>query len=227
MKRKSAKVVLGTVATTLLWIGAPFLGAGRLDWYRAWICVVLYMILMSAVGVIVRRLNPAVLAARMTWLRPNTKRFDKIFLAVYLPLNYLQLVVGGLDVVRYRRPPLPVWSVYSGGLLLACSTALIGWCLAVNQFAENTVRIQPERGHTVITSGPYRMVRHPMYVGSILMYFATALILGSVWALEMAGVIMILFIVRTALEDRTLRSELPGYAEYAVETRYRLIPTLW
>jgi protein-S-isoprenylcysteine O-methyltransferase Ste14 len=227
MTRQAAKAVLGTVVAALLWIGAPFAGAGGFHWYRAWICVVLYVVCMSAAGLILRRLNPAVLKARVQWRRPDTKPFDKIFLAVYFPLIYLQLVVSGLDVARYRWTSMPFWLVYPGALLFILSIGIIGWPLAVNRFAENTVRIQSERGHTVVTAGPYRIVRHPLYVGSILMYIATALILGSVWALAIAGAIMILFIWRTALEDRMLRAELAGYAEYATETQYRLIPRVW
>jgi protein-S-isoprenylcysteine O-methyltransferase Ste14 len=227
MKRRSVWAVFQVVVTTLAWIGAPFAGAGRLDWYRAWICVALYSICMPVVGAIVKRVNAPVLDARKKWLRPNTKRFDKVFLAAYLPLVYLQPVIAGLDAVRCHWSSMPFWLVYPGTLLLLLSLALVGWSLAVNRFAENSVRIQEDRGHIAITEGPYRIVRHPMYVGSMLMYIATALILGSVWALVVAGVIMTLFIWRTTLEDRMLRAELPGYAEYAGRTPYRLIPAVW
>jgi protein-S-isoprenylcysteine O-methyltransferase Ste14 len=227
MARRSARAAVQAGATTLAWIAAPFAGAGRLDWYRAWTCVALYSICMPALGIVVRRVNPAVFEARKKWLRPNTRRFDKVFLAAYLPLIFLQLVAAGLDVVRYRWSTMPFWLLDAGVLLLLLSLALIGWSLAVNRFAENSVRIQVDRGHTVVTAGPYRIVRHPMYVGAIAMYFATALILGSVWALIVAAAIGVLFVVRTTLEDRMLRAELPGYAEYAAQTRWRLLPAVW
>src|SRR3954453_10940580 len=99
--------------------------------------------------------------------------------------------------------------------------------MALNPYAETTVRIQSDRGHTVISSGPYRLVRHPMYVGSSLMYPGTALMLASKWALLLSAVMAVLLLVRTALEDRTLRRELAGYEQYAVTTRYRLIPGVW
>jgi protein-S-isoprenylcysteine O-methyltransferase Ste14 len=122
---------------------------------------------------------------------------------------------------------MPAAAVYPGLALLAAGIAIVTWGMTVNRFAETSVRIQNDRGHTVITSGPYRLVRHPMYVGAILLYAATPLILGSLWAAALSAVIMILFLIRTALEDRTLRRELPGYADYAAHTRYRLLPGVW
>ena len=104
---------------------------------------------------------------------------------------------------------------------------MVTWSLAANRHAESTVRIQTDRGHQVVTGGPYRYVRHPMYVGAIPMYFAVALILGSIWAMAVAVVIAIFFVIRTALEDRTLRHELAGYEEFTARTRYRLVPGIW
>ena len=99
--------------------------------------------------------------------------------------------------------------------------------MVVNPYAESSVRIQTDRGQTVVTSGPYRFVRHPMYVGIILMSLANPLVWGSAWALAMSGVLILLFLWRTAKEDQTLRRELPGYDEYAAQTRYRLLPGVW
>jgi protein-S-isoprenylcysteine O-methyltransferase Ste14 len=104
---------------------------------------------------------------------------------------------------------------------------LLAWAMAVNPFAETTVRIQTERGHTVVSSGPYRLVRHPMYAGAILMFLGTPLILGSMLALLLAIEVVLLFVGRTALEDRTLRRELLGYEAHAAWTRYRLLPGVW
>ena len=104
---------------------------------------------------------------------------------------------------------------------------LLTWSMAANAFFSQTVRIQKDRGHTVATGGPYRYVRHPGYAASILFQIATPLILGSVWAFIPCGLTVLLSVVRTALEDRTLLEELPGYAEYAQQTRYRLLPGIW
>jgi protein-S-isoprenylcysteine O-methyltransferase Ste14 len=210
-----------------LWVGALFGGAGRLDWTRGWICFALYAVGMSAIGLIVHRANASVMAAREKWRHPDTKRFDKIFIGALFPLVFLQPLVAGLDAVRFRWSSMPFGLVYVGAALFTLATALIAWTLAVNRFAETTVRIQTERNHTVVASGPSRFVRHPMYVGAILMYLATVLVLGSVWALAPTGVLIALFVWRTAMEDRTLRRELAGCEDYAVRTRYRLVPGLW
>ena len=105
--------------------------------------------------------------------------------------------------------------------------ALIVWAMAANAFFSKVVRIQDDRGHTVATGGPYRIVRHPGYVGGILFELATPIMLGSWWALIPGGFTALFFVVRTALEDKTLHEELPGYAEYAQQTRYRLLPGIW
>jgi protein-S-isoprenylcysteine O-methyltransferase Ste14 len=182
---------------------------------------------MAAVGLIVRRFNAPLMEARAKWRREDTKRFDKVFLAVFLPLTFIQPAVAGLDAVRFGWSSMPFGLMYAGAVLFALAMVLIAWTMAVNRYAETSVRIQTDRGHTVIASGPYRAVRHPMYVGAILMYVATPLILGSVWALAVSGLMIVLFIWRTALEDRTLRRELSGYEAYAARTRYRLLPGLW
>jgi protein-S-isoprenylcysteine O-methyltransferase Ste14 len=103
----------------------------------------------------------------------------------------------------------------------------LGAVIATNPFLESTVRIQSERGHVAVTSGPYAIVRHPMYVGVTMGYLAWPLIFGSLWAYIPAVAVAILFVFRTAHEDRTLRLELPGYEDYARRTRYRLVPGLW
>jgi protein-S-isoprenylcysteine O-methyltransferase Ste14 len=104
---------------------------------------------------------------------------------------------------------------------------LVVWATASNAYFSQIVRIQTERGHSVATGGPYRIVRHPSYIGVILVYVATAIALGSWWALIPGGLCAGLIVIRTALEDRTLLTELPGYTQYAQKTRYRLIPGLW
>jgi protein-S-isoprenylcysteine O-methyltransferase Ste14 len=165
--------------------------------------------------------------ARAKWRRKDTKRFDKVFLAAFIPLGFILPLVAGFDAVRFRWSSMPFGFVYTGAILFALAMAVIAWTMAVNRYAEATVRIQEDRGHTVVTSGPYRIVRHPMYVGAVLMYVATPLVLGSVWALAVTGLLVALLIWRTAMEDQTLRRELSGYGDYAARTRYRLLPGLW
>jgi protein-S-isoprenylcysteine O-methyltransferase Ste14 len=122
---------------------------------------------------------------------------------------------------------MPFWTLYPGVGIFTVSAAWITWVLIRNPHAESSVRIQKDRGHTVVASGPYRFVRHPMYVGLIQLHQSMALILGSMWTMGLAALITILFLWRTALEDQTLRQELPGYEEYTTVTRYRLMPGIW
>lgn len=219
--------VFQLLGSTALWIGVMFGGAGRFDWLRGWIYVAAYVAMMATAAAAIHRANPGLFEARAHWRHRDTKPFDRVFLSIMLPLYFLQPGVAGMDAVRFGWRPLPMWTLYFGLILFAWATILISWAMAVNPYAESTVRIQTDRGHTVIASGPYRFVRHPMYVGAILMVFGTPLILGSLWALVISVAIAVLFTVRTALEDHTLRRELAGYEPYAARTRYRLLPGVW
>src|SRR5271165_1397397 len=226
-ERRSAKRFVQVAATFVWWIGSLFVSAGRLDWVRGWISAALSVVGMTAIGLVVRHYNAPLMDARAKWRRQDTKHFDKVFMAFYLPLVLIHPAVAGLDAVRFHWSSLPFGFVYAGAILFILATVLIGWVLSINPFAETSVRIQTDRGHTVVTTGPYRIVRHPMYVGATLMYVGTSLVLGSVWALVLSGCMAVLFFWRTAREDQTLRQELAGYEEYAARTRYRLVPGLW
>ncbi len=219
--------LLQGLAFMAFWVALLFASAGRIRWLRGWIWAVAYALTMLAVGFVVHRRNPTLIPARSKWNRPGTKTFDSVILAIYLPLTIAQPAVAGLDVVRFHWSSMPFWTLYPALALFFCSVALIAWPLVVNPWAESSVRIQSDRGQQVVRSGPYRFVRHPMYVGMILMCISVALTLGSLWALVLAAVMAALLILRTALEDRTLQRELPGYQDFAAVTRWRLIPFVW
>jgi len=226
-KPRPAKRMIQVVVSYAWFIGSLFAAAGRWDWIRGWISVALWVVGMTAMGLIIQRYNPELMEQRARWRRKDTKRFDRVFMALFMPLVLLHPAIAGLDAVRFRWSSMPFGFVYAGATLFVLATVLIGWVMAINPYAESTVRIQTDRGQTVITSGPYRFVRHPMYVGTTLMYVGTPLVWGSVWALVVSGVIILLFLWRTAREDRTLHQELPGYDQYATQTRYRLLPGVW
>lgn len=219
--------ILQLVVTMGLWVGSVFASAGRLNWTRGWICVVAVLGLYAVCAALVQRGNPALLDARTNWRHKDTKPFDRVFLALCFPLYFAQPVVAGLDAVRFRWSSMPFATVYAGIALLVLAMALATWAMLVNPFAESTVRIQTERQHSTVTAGPYRIVRHPLYVGAIVMFPATGLIFGSVLATAVGVLLAVLFVWRTAMEDRTLRRELPDYEAYAAKTRYRLIPGVW
>jgi protein-S-isoprenylcysteine O-methyltransferase Ste14 len=138
------------------------------------------------------------------------------------------LVAAPLDVRYGWTAPLPSWVHITGNALVIIGFAILTWSMVTNRHFEATVRLQSDRDHHVMTGGPYRFVRHPGYVGTIIaFYFGTPLALGSAAMIVPALIGLITMVIRTALEDRTLQAELPGYAEFAQQTRYRLLPGIW
>jgi protein-S-isoprenylcysteine O-methyltransferase Ste14 len=216
-----------TIVGSAIFPAIAFVGAGTLAWPRGWIYAVLFV--AAAVGgtQIVDRANPGLLAARQRGFRKDTKGFDKVFYIFFLPLMVIYPLLAGIDAVRFSWAPLPAWTVWPGALLFLAGSALTTWALVVNRHAEGTVRIQSDRGHTVVTDGPYAHVRHPIYIGTIVGLPAVALVLGSAWAFVPMVLVVIAFVWRTAMEDRALQKELPGYEDYAATTRYRLVPGIW
>lgn len=202
-----------------------FLAAGRLDWPAAWIFLGCYVLAISTLGVWAIRRNPEVVNERGKM--EHMKSWDKTLMTLYTVMIFVVFGVAGLDAGRFG------WSVMPSALQVIGLTALIFamavtyWAMATNPFLSTIVRIQDDRGHYVVTTGPYRYVRHPMYTMILIMYPGIALELGSWWALIPAAVITIVFVIRAALEDRTLQAELPGYAEYARRVHYRLVPGVW
>jgi protein-S-isoprenylcysteine O-methyltransferase Ste14 len=137
------------------------------------------------------------------------------------------LIVAGFDDRWSWSPPQAVAVQIAAFVAVALGDVLFAWAMASNMFFSSVVRIQQDRGHTVQSGGPYRFVRHPGYLGTIVPTLATPLALGSLWAFIPAGLLTAVMVVRTALEDKTLRDELAGYTEYAQRTRYRLVPGVW
>jgi protein-S-isoprenylcysteine O-methyltransferase Ste14 len=203
-----------------------FVPAGRLDWPAAWVLSLLYGVLLLAYAVWGTLRAPDLLEERSQVAR-NVKVWDKVIIGVYTVLLLATLVLAGLDVGRVGWSQMPAALEVLGLVGIVLSAGLIFWTILSNAYLGRMVRIQEDRGHQVVTGGPYRYVRHPMYVGIILLFPCMALFLGSWWALVPASLIAMLMVARTALEDRTLRAELPGYAEYAQRVRYRLLPGVW
>jgi len=202
------------------------LSVGRLDWVMGWFLVIITALWVAATALVVIPRNPELLAERVG-PRKGTKSWDTIILGIYGLITLVRYVVAGLDV-RFGWTTGISFPFQVVGLLIAVAGyGLVVWATGTNAYFSQTARIQTERGHTVVTSGPYGLVRHPAYVGIILFELASAIMLGSLWALLLSGVSSALFIVRTGFEDSMLRDELQGYADYAQHTRYRLFPGLW
>lgn len=209
-----------------IWGGLLFWTAGTLHWPRAWFHLGLWVATLGVNLVVLLRLNPAALLARMKARRP-TEKFDMIILYLLVPVIMAIPAVAGLDAVRYQWSRVPAWAIYPGILLHVAGDAFLLWAIVVNPYGEKTVRIQTERGHRVITTGPYAIIRHPMYVGTMVLLAGMPLVLGSWWTFLPVGVMAFGMVIRTAFEDRMLHRELPGYDDYARRTRYRLLPGLW
>jgi protein-S-isoprenylcysteine O-methyltransferase Ste14 len=155
------------------------------------------------------------------------KKWDRTLMMAYSLFLIALLIVPGLDAVRFRWSNVPLFFKGLGFAGLIPGLAFAFWAMKENAFASDVVRIQEDRGHTVCTTGPYRHVRHPMYLGVILIMLFFPLSLGSLYAYIPASVIIILFVLRTSLEDRALQQELSGYLEYSRKVRYRLLPGIW
>jgi protein-S-isoprenylcysteine O-methyltransferase Ste14 len=178
---------------------------------------------------LIYRFNPTLIMGRAQSItKQDIKAWDKVLMPAGLVMQYVVLLaVIGLDVGRFQWSSLGIPYAVVGFVLLVLGAVLGVWAAISNPYYEAVVRIQKDRDQKVVTTGPYRIVRHPGYIGASLGAVSTPLIIGSVFGLVPAGIIVILLLVRTALEDKTLRNELDGYAEYADKVKYRLLPWVW
>jgi len=200
-----------------------FVTAGRFDWLWAWAYIV--------AGIAILAVNTLVMPRELVALRgegtEEAKPWDRKITALSLLPTTAIPIVSGLDERFGWSPEMGVAVHLAGLALMFVGQGLFTWAMVSNPFFSTMVRIQMDRGQTVATRGPYRWVRHPGYVGYTLSAVSTGLLLGSLWALVPAFLTGVLLVVRTALEDRTLLEELPGYEEYARQVRYRLVPGVW
>ncbi len=219
--RRSVQVVVSVFIISAL----LFLSAGRLDWLWGWLFLASWLLLLLLSAFVMHK-SPGLINERGRRAE-NIKGWDKVLMGIYSLVLFTAPVVAGLDAVRFE------WSAMSpalhviGGVLFIPAMIMPLWAMSANAYLSTMVCIQDDRGHRIVTTGPYRYVRHPMYVGTIFFGLSIPLFLGSWWTFIPCGLIVVLFIVRTALEDRMLREELPGYAEYAQRVRYRLLPGIW
>jgi protein-S-isoprenylcysteine O-methyltransferase Ste14 len=205
---------------------ALLLPAGDIRWAKGWLFILVFLVLMALGIGYLWRTNPDIFVARSR-IGAGTKSWDKLLVALVLASFLSLFVVAGLDAGRFRWSRVPVPQIVLGYGLLCAGYVLSMWVYRVNRFAEPTVRIQTDRGHKVVDTGPYAIVRHPLYLGALLMSAGIPLSLGSYWALISSAFGVLVLVVRIVLEDRTLQNELAGYKEYAARVRYRLIPGIW
>jgi protein-S-isoprenylcysteine O-methyltransferase Ste14 len=212
-----------SIPLVLLFCGGDF------DWWQAWV----YSLLILAAGIGGRiwaeRRHPGLMAERQDIEKiQNSKAWDKVLAPLMaLSLSFPLVIVAGLDHRHGWSPEFSLWLNLLGVILISLGYAFASWALAENRFFFSTVRVQTDRGHVVCDTGPYRIVRHPGYAGNIPPLLGIVLALDSVWTLIPAALALIIAVIRTALEDRTLQEELPGYRDYALRVRYRLIPGIY
>ena len=227
-KTNILRVIVMTVVVVVVAPFLPMIISGQWDWWQAWgyaLASILSFVLSRA---IVARVHPDLIKERARFMEAkDTKPWDKILAPLLGIGSILVLLVAGLDRSYGWSSPFSLIVNILALTGIVIGYAFSSWALVANRFFSGTVRIQTERGHHVVTGGPYRLIRHPGYAGGLLGYVLIPVLLDSLWAFIPAGLLAAVMVVRTALEDRTLQAELPGYAAYAQKTRCRLIPGVW
>ncbi|MDZ5453542.1 isoprenylcysteine carboxylmethyltransferase family protein [Labrys sp. ZIDIC5] len=220
------KLVLQNLVFVAIMALVLFLSAGTLAWAAAWVYLAVSLAVGLASGLWLARTDPGLLAERMRLRAPEQPRADKWFMLVFLVVAVVWFVVIGLDRrLQASAMPLPLEAV--GLVLYLASMLFIMWVFRENSFAAPVVKVQAERHHHVVSTGPYAFVRHPMYAGVMLYFIGTPLLIGSWWGLAMMPVFFLAFAIRSRIEERTLMTGLPGYADYARGVRYRMLPGIW
>lgn len=217
---------------TFMWIALMaallFVPAGTAAWPEAWIFLGIIGAIGSAAGLWFARHDPGLLRERLASpLQAGQPAWDKVILLLFFTLYLASFVVMGLDAVRWQTTVMPVWVEASGAACILASYAIIWRVLVENSFAAPVVRIQEERGQRIVMTGPYAIVRHPMYGGATLFLFGTPLLLGSAFGLVFASLLVVLLAIRSILEERALADRFPDYAAYREKVRYRFVPHVW
>jgi protein-S-isoprenylcysteine O-methyltransferase Ste14 len=220
------RLIIGIGVTLVVYLLCLFVPAGNLAWLRGWLFFVVFFAAGIGISFYLARVNPDVVAGRVN-RHKGTKPWDRLIVGSLIPTIVATVIVAALDDGRFHWSSMPWWVCGIGYALLIVGLVGVTWAESVNKFFEPTVRIQTDRGHHVVDTGPYALVRHPGYATAFLLILGIPLALGSYWALIPAATSCLILIVRTVLEDRTLRAELPGYDEYSRRVRFRLVPGLW
>jgi protein-S-isoprenylcysteine O-methyltransferase Ste14 len=216
-----------TALTMVILAAMLFVAAGTIDWPGAWVVLFETGVLGLLSAYIIAGHDPQLMRERMRGpIQREQKPWDKRLLAVIMALCVVMPIAAGLEV-RFGTSDMPIWLKVLGAVGIALGLYMFHVVMETNSYATAVVRIQNERGHKVISTGPYAFVRHPMYSGAIFYFLGMGFLLGSWYATGIAVVVIALFGLRAVWEENTLKDELPGYADYAQRVRYRLVPGLW
>lgn len=222
-----AKLLLQNIIFVVAMAALLFATSGSLYWPAAWVFLITSAIIGPACGLWLAWTDPALLAERMRpTFQAGQPAADKKFMLIFVAVTLVWLIAIGLDR-RAHASNVPQVLQVIGFVMYLLSTVFVMWVFRENSFAAPIVKVQAERGHHVISTGPYAIVRHPMYGSIMLFFFGVPLLLGSWWGFLIAPLFTVLFAVRTGIEERTLAADLPDYADYAARVRYRLLPGVW
>jgi protein-S-isoprenylcysteine O-methyltransferase Ste14 len=222
------KVWIALTIETFVFAILLFGSAGTLNWAAGWAFMVLFFGCAWLLVLRLARSDPALLEERMKMRpQPGQPLWDRILLRTIIILWFAWLVLTALDAGRFHWSKVPVWLQWLGGAAVPFAFWIFDWTFKENTFSAPVVRIQKERGHKVISTGPYAIVRHPLYAGALLLMPGTALLLGSWYGLLGSIILGLCLVVRIIMEEKTLLRELDGYPEYTRRLRYRLIPFVW
>lgn len=229
LKTTITKYWAGSVITYLLVPLVLMLCGWDSGWWQGWFYSVIIVLAGIGPRIWAEKRHPGLMAERGKFGKgQNVKTWDKVLAPLMaLSLSFLLVIVAGLDHLFMWSPAFPVWLNILGFILIIIGYAFAGWAVTENRFFSTVVRIQTDRGHMICDSGPYRIVRHPAYAGNILALPGIVLAVNSFWTIIPVIMALIITVVRTRLEDKTLQEELPGYRDYAIQVRYRLIPGIF
>jgi protein-S-isoprenylcysteine O-methyltransferase Ste14 len=215
------------IVSVILMLVTLFWPAGTMSWSAGWLLVGMMTVSVLFQWLVISPRNPDLFAERSK-LQPGSKKWDVILatlVAAFLPM--ITWIISGLDFRYNWSERIPLGWMMGSAVIWLVGYGITLWAMMANTFFSATVRIQTERGHHVIDKGPYGWVRHPGYLGALVVQLTTPVVLGSWWAWIPSVIALALFTLRTRLEDNTLKRELPGYEEYASRVRFRLFPGIW
>jgi len=219
-------VVKSTVGLGILF-ALLFGCAGTFAWPEAWLFILIQLSSSTGMALWMKKHNPELLKERMELWKRLTKPWDKAIVIFLIAASVPFFALPGLDAIRYQWSHVSLLYKVIGFVGIVLSYVLFFWVVKTNPYSSAAVEIQEDRGHKTITTGPYQYVRHPMYVGAILLFFSIPLALGSLVSFILSTILTALIVVRTYLEDKTLHRELVGYTAYAEIVKYRLVPGVW
>jgi len=205
----------------------PFIAAGTLFWFYGWIFLILLYIYSFVTLLWVLRHNPGLITERVAVFKPDEPTWDKAYVILLFTLVSIWWIFIPLDAVRFHWSQMPTWLHVMGAIVLLCSFYIMYLTFRENPYLASAVRIQEDRGQTVVSTGPYRYVRHPFYAGALLFFLGSGFLLGS-WVGVLLGLLLGSILAWRAMrEESELQAGLKGYAAYMAQVKYRLIPHVW